>query len=164
MTRQASKRNSFVSLKSGLKKNSTANHSESIDMTQQQQTTTNPLTRGVAGSTTSLKTNFMTRSNQNLSNPSESEDKPFNRVNSTNRFDGPSSAPSHVDHNSEDSDLMIVNNHNMHKFYATRLKHSLIISFLLLVPIQNFFLCLISQFSDQVKQLDLVSRLECLVP
>lgn len=39
---------------------------------------------------------------------------------------------------------------NIYKFYITRLKHSLIISFLLLIPIQNFFLCLISQFSEQV--------------
>ena len=47
-------------------------------------------------------------------------------------------------------DLILVNNEDMHKFYATRLKHSLIIRFLLLVPIQNLSLCLISQFSEHV--------------
>jgi hypothetical protein len=40
----------------------------------------------------------------------------------------------------------------MHKFYTTRLKHSLIVSFLFLIPIQNFFLCFISQLSEQVIQ------------
>lgn len=44
-------------------------------------------------------------------------------------------------------------NKSMHRFYVTRLKHSLIISFLLLVPVQNFFLFFISQFSELVRPL-----------
>jgi hypothetical protein len=47
-------------------------------------------------------------------------------------------------------DGLNVKNESMHRFYVTRLKHSLIISFLLLVPIQNFFLFFVSQFSEQV--------------
>lgn len=39
---------------------------------------------------------------------------------------------------------------HIYSFYLTRLKHSLIISFLLLIPIQNFVLSVISQFSEQV--------------
>ena len=41
-------------------------------------------------------------------------------------------------------------NNAMHKFYRTRLKHSLIISFLLLIPIQNICLCFISLLSEKV--------------
>jgi hypothetical protein len=45
-----------------------------------------------------------------------------------------------------------INSHSnpMHKFYVTRLKHSLIISFLFLIPIQNAFLFLILQLSEKV--------------
>lgn len=45
-----------------------------------------------------------------------------------------------------------INSHSnpMHKFYITRLKHSLIISFLFLIPIQNAFLFLILQISEKV--------------
>lgn len=39
---------------------------------------------------------------------------------------------------------------NIYRFYITRLKHSLIISFLLLIPVQNASLCIISQFVEQV--------------
>lgn len=39
---------------------------------------------------------------------------------------------------------------NIFRFYITRLKHSLIISFLLLIPVQNFVLCFISQLAEQV--------------
>lgn len=39
---------------------------------------------------------------------------------------------------------------NIYRFYITRIKHSLIISFLLLIPIQNLVLCVISQLSEQV--------------
>lgn len=42
------------------------------------------------------------------------------------------------------------NQNPMHKFYITRLKHSLIISFLFLVPIQNVFMFLILQLSEKV--------------
>lgn len=42
-------------------------------------------------------------------------------------------------------------NGSMHKFYITRLKHSLIVSFLLLIPIQNCFLLILSQFSELVR-------------
>ena len=42
------------------------------------------------------------------------------------------------------------NNQNpMHKLYITRLKHSLIISFLFLVPIQNVFMLFILQLSEK---------------
>jgi hypothetical protein len=43
------------------------------------------------------------------------------------------------------------NQNSMHKFYITRLKHSLIISFLFLIPIQNIFLFLIIQFAEKVR-------------
>ena len=43
----------------------------------------------------------------------------------------------------------LVENENMHKFYVTRLKHSLIISFLILIPVQNFFFIVVSLFSKQ---------------
>lgn len=47
----------------------------------------------------------------------------------------------------------------MHKFYITRLKHSLIISFLFLIPIQNAFLFLILQLSEKVSvKLNLFSK------
>ncbi|RNA40559.1 adenylate cyclase type 2 [Brachionus plicatilis] len=39
-------------------------------------------------------------------------------------------------------------NKSMHNFYKTRMKHSLIVSFLILIPVQNFFLCIVSQFSE----------------
>jgi hypothetical protein len=40
---------------------------------------------------------------------------------------------------------------SIHKFYVTRLKHSLIISFLLLIAIQNIFLSFLSFFSGYVR-------------
>lgn len=53
-----------------------------------------------------------------------------------------------------------INSHSnpMHKFYITRLKHSLIISFLFLIPIQNAFLFLILQLSEKVNIIDQVGR------
>lgn len=55
--------------------------------------------------------------------------------------------PNNTFNNSKQS-TNILNNDSMHKFYITRLKHSLINSFLLLIPIQNIFLFLITQFSE----------------
>jgi hypothetical protein len=57
------------------------------------------------------------------------------------------------DNNNESEDDEFFNkpiNNAMHKFYRTRLKHSLIISFLLLIPIQNICLCFISLLSEKV--------------
>jgi hypothetical protein len=53
--------------------------------------------------------------------------------------------------NNNNQSSSILNNDSMHKFYAIRLKHSLINSFLLLIPIQNIFLFLITQFSEMDK-------------
>ncbi len=55
-----------------------------------------------------------------------------------------------VNHNNDHDQTLLEQksiNNPMHSFYITRLKHSLIISFLFLVPIQNFFLFFILQFS-----------------
>lgn len=41
-------------------------------------------------------------------------------------------------------------NKSMHNFYKIRMKHSLIVSFLILIPVQNLFLCIVSQFSETV--------------
>jgi len=41
-------------------------------------------------------------------------------------------------------------NRSLRKFYVTRIKHGLVISFLLLIAIQNIFLFLISLFSETV--------------
>jgi hypothetical protein len=69
----------------------------------------------------------------------------------TNKGSIKSNANKNDKNNKENNqDLVLVNNEEMHKFYTTRLKHSLIIRFLLLVPIQNLSLCLISQFSENV--------------
>ena len=57
----------------------------------------------------------------------------------------------HVIKRSSNSNTNISSHQNpMHKFYITRLKHSLIISFLFLIPIQNLFLFFILQFSEKV--------------
>ncbi len=49
------------------------------------------------------------------------------------------------------------NDDSMHRFYVTRLKHSLIVSFLLLLPVQNVFLFFISQFSELVSKTKRIS-------
>ena len=41
---------------------------------------------------------------------------------------------------------------HMHRFYKARLKHSLIVSFLLLIPIQSMFFCILGQFAEQVSR------------
>lgn len=41
-------------------------------------------------------------------------------------------------------------NKSMHNFYKTRMKHSLVVSFLILIPVQNLLLCIVSQFSETV--------------
>ena len=54
--------------------------------------------------------------------------------------------------NSNEKDLneILINNHHLYKFYITRLKHSLIISFLILMSIQNILLFIVSLLSEQV--------------
>lgn len=52
--------------------------------------------------------------------------------------------------NDRDFNEILKNNHHLYKFYITRLKHSLIISFLILMPIQNIFLFIVSLLSEQV--------------
>jgi hypothetical protein len=54
--------------------------------------------------------------------------------------------------NSNDKELneILTNNNHLYKFYITRLKHSLIISFLILMSIQNILLFIVSILSEQV--------------
>ena len=49
-------------------------------------------------------------------------------------------------------DEILINNNHLYKYYITRLKHSLIISFLILMPIQNILLFIITLLSEKVKQ------------
>ena len=57
----------------------------------------------------------------------------------------------------------VIANYDIHRFYTTRLKHSLIISFLLLIPVQNLFLFLITQFSEMVGFVGLLFVVDCLI-
>lgn len=56
------------------------------------------------------------------------------------------------ENNSNDKELneILTNNNHLYKFYITRLKHSLIISFLILMSIQNILLFIVSILSEQV--------------
>jgi hypothetical protein len=49
-------------------------------------------------------------------------------------------------------DEILINNNHLYKYYITRLKHSLIISFLILMPIQNILLFIITLLSEKVNQ------------
>lgn len=53
--------------------------------------------------------------------------------------------------NSDELNEILINNHHLYKFYITRLKHSLIISFLILMPIQNILLFFVSLLHEQDK-------------
>lgn len=56
--------------------------------------------------------------------------------------------PSTIEENSQI--LRSSSNKSMHNFYKIRMKHSLIVSFLILIPVQNLFLCIVSLFSETV--------------
>ena len=73
-----------------------------------------------------------------------SDDRKLSKKNNTNQSN---------DQLSENGDYRPTSNDPMHKFYVARLKHSLIISFLILMSIQNFFHIFISLFSRQVSSL-----------
>lgn len=57
----------------------------------------------------------------------------------------------HDNSNNTNKDLseILTTNHHLYKFYITRLKHSLIISFLILMPIQNILLFIVSLLYEQ---------------
>lgn len=78
------------------------------------------------------------RSSDNFLNSSCADDK-F-KVKSSFAFTG-------IEH---EQSLKNTFNRSLRNFYVTRIKHGLIISFLLLIAIQNFFLFFISLFSEAV--------------
>ena len=119
-------------------KNKSLLDKEEIDLENHSKKTTTPCT-----SKSKLRTNnFLTRSKTNL-NYQSNECVNNNSIKSNSNKNDKTNKETN-------QDLVLVNNEDMHKFYTTRLKHSLIIRFLLLVPIQNLSLCLISQFSENV--------------